>query len=293
MSESPTIAVVLKIAVARLRAARIDDAQLVAQSLLAEALACDRTHLIVNFQRQLNDEELKHYDGMLQRREAGEPLQYIVGRQEFFGLEFEVTPDVLIPRPESELIVEEVLRLAASLAHPVIVDVGTGSGCLAVTIARELPEAHVAATDISSAALAVARRNAQKHQLADRISFVPGDLLVPFSPVPQFDFIVSNPPYIRPDEMPGLQREVRDWEPRIALTDFDDGLTFYRRLLRDAPARLKAGGYLICEMGFEQSEKIRALVEAKEWESPQMLADLQGILRTIVIRKRGNAEVAE
>jgi release factor glutamine methyltransferase len=286
MSESLTIAEALRNAAQRLRASGVADAQLVAQSMLAEALGCDRTHLIVNFQQPVPDDALDVCERMLRRREAGEPLQYILGRQEFFGLEFEVTSDVLIPRPETELIVEEVVRLSAGIACPVIADIGTGSGCIAVTLARELPQAMVTASDISPAAIAIARRNAERHKLADRIQFIVGDLLEPLPPAQQFDFIASNPPYVRADEIEGLQREVRDWEPRLALTDNADGLTFFRRLFDEAPARLKAGGYLLCEMGYEQSEKVCTLVDETLWESPQMPVDLQGIPRTIVLRKK-------
>lgn len=286
MSRSLTIAEALRNAAQRLRASGVDDAQLVAQSILAEALGCDRTHLIVNFQQPVPDKALYACERMLMRREAGEPLQYILGRQEFFGLEFEVTPDVLIPRPETELIIEEVVRLSASIPRPVIADIGTGSGCIAVTIARELPQAIVTASDISPAAIAIACRNAERHKLADRIQFIVGDLLEPLPPEQQFDFIASNPPYVRAEEIEGLQREVRDWEPRLALTDNADGLTFFRRLFSEAHSRLKPGGYLLCEMGYKQSEKVCALVDETLWETPQILSDLQGIPRTIALRKK-------
>jgi release factor glutamine methyltransferase len=224
---------------------------------------------------------------MINRRASGEPLQYITGRQEFFGLEFEVTPDVLIPRPETELIVEETIRMVERdmIARPLIVDAGTGSGCVAVALARELAEARVVASDISEAALRVARRNAARHGLRARIGFVASDLLDAFAEEEFADFILSNPPYVSEEEMPSLQREVRDWEPRLALTDSNDGLSFYRRLLKDAPGRLKPGGHLICEMGYMQSERISAMVNHQVWGGVRLLDDLQGIPRTIVLRK--------
>ena len=281
-----TIAEALQSANASLREAGVPEAQLVAQSLLAEALKCDRTHLIINFNQQLTTEEYENFAALLARRAVGEPLQYITGRQEFFGLEFQVTPDVLIPRPETELIVEEVIRLATGLTAPLIVDIGTGSGCLAVALARELPDARLVATDISFAAVSVAQKNSRRHLLSERISLLVADLLAPFAAAPFADFIVSNPPYVAAAEVPTLQREVRDWEPRVALTDFGDGLNNYRRLFNEAPSRLKSGGYLLCEMGFTQSETIAAMVDETSWKEPRLLADLQKIPRTLVLERR-------
>ena len=277
----PTIADVLKQAAARLRDAAVPNDLLDAQTLLAHALGKDRTYLIINFNETLADDLQTKYQSFIERRAAGEPLQYIVGHQEFYGLEFEVTPAVLIPRPETELIVEETIRLAANITEPVIIDVGTGSGCIAVTLARELEEARVMATDISAAALQVARRNAAKHDLSARIQFLETNLLNGIAV--KADFIVSNPPYIAPHELPTLQREVRDWEPHTALTDFADGLQFYRRLLDEAPAHLKPNGYLIFEMGYQQAETIKAFVDRTIWGDPKALRDLQGIKRTLVL----------
>ena len=277
----PIIADTLKQASQQLRRADVPNDLLDAQTLLAHALGKDRTYLIINFNETLTDDLLATYQALIDRRAAGEPLQYIVGHQEFYGLEFEVTPAVLIPRPETELIVEETIRLAASLAEPAIIDVGTGSGCIAVTLARELETARVMATDISAAALQVARRNAQKHGLSDRVQFLATDLLNGVAV--KADFILSNPPYIAPHEIPTLQREVRDWEPHTALTDFSDGLQFYRRLLTEAPAHLKPKGYLIMEMGYQQAETIKALVDRTVWSEPKALRDLQGIERTLVL----------
>jgi release factor glutamine methyltransferase len=289
-----TIAETLKRASERLRAASVPNDILDAQTLLAHALNKDRTYLIVNFNQPLPDDLITEYESLIARRIAGEPVQYLTGHQEFFGLEFEVTPEVLIPRPETELIIEETIRLVQqkSLSHPdwqpVIVDVGTGSGCIAVTLARELETicqgVRIIATDISAAALLVARRNAAKHGLAERIEFREMNLLADFPAQPFADFIISNPPYIAESEMPALQREVRDWEPRIALTDLADGLSFYRRLLKDAPARLNANGHLICEIGSGQAAAIRAMVDEKVWDDVRILADLQSIPRTFVLR---------
>jgi release factor glutamine methyltransferase len=282
-----TIAETLKEASGMLRAASIANDVLDAQTLLAEAVGQDRTYLIIHFNQRLSEGVLSKFRAMVRRRADGEPLQYITGRQEFFGLDFEVTSDVLIPRPETELIVEETIRLAqqtTSLA-PVIVDVGTGSGCIAVSLARELSGARVFAGDISPAALRVARRNAIRHALAGRVDFVASDLLDAFAEENFADFILSNPPYVSDEEMPTLQREVRDWEPRLALTDSQDGLSLYRRLLRDAPSRLKPGGSLICEMGYTQSASVIGMIDPGVWAEPRLLDDLQGIPRTIVLRR--------
>jgi release factor glutamine methyltransferase len=280
----------------QLRAAAVPNDVLDAQTLLAHALGRDRTYLIINFNEQLSDEIIARYESLVARRAAGEPLQYITGRQEFFGLEFEVTPAVLIPRPETELIIEETLRLVQQQIvtdpawQPLIVDVGTGSGCIAVTLARELEnvcaETRIMATDISSTAIEVAQRNAARHGLSGRIEFREMNLLDDFPPQAFADFIISNPPYVAADEMPGLQREVRDWEPHVALTDFVDGLSFYRRLLKEAPARLRPGGYLICEIGYGQAEAISSLVDETVWSETRLLADLQSIPRILVVRKK-------
>lgn len=278
-----TIAEILKQASAQLRDASVPNDLLDAQTLLAHALGQDRTYLIIHFNQSLSDDLIAQFQTYIHRRATGEPLQYIVGKQAFYGLEFEVTPAVLIPRPETELLVEETLRLAADLAAPIVCDVGTGSGCIAVTVARELATAQVIATDISPAALAVARRNAERNGVLERIEFIESDLLGNVSPSLKADFMLSNPPYIAASEMPTLQREVRDWEPHLALTDFADGLQFYRRLLAEAPNFLKPGGYLIFEMGYQQAATIKALVEPNVWRAPKAWRDLQGIERTMVL----------
>ena len=276
-----TIAETLREATGRLREAAIPNDVLDAQTLLAYALGCDRTHLIINYREELPEEPARKFADLIERRAKGEPLQYITGRQEFFGLEFEVTPDVLIPRPETELIVEETIRLAQEIEKPIIIDVGTGSGCIAVALARELPGARLIATDISPAAIEVARRNAGRYDL--EIDFRVTDLLP--DDVPPADFVVSNPPYIAESEMSGLQREVRDWEPGPALTDFGDGLEFYRRLLTEAVHRLKPGGRMILELGFSQAEQVTGMIDPGRWNLENLLNDLQGIPRTLVLQR--------
>ncbi len=280
------IAETLKLASAALRDASVPNDLLDAQTLLAHALVCDRTHLIVHYNQELSQTQLENYDKLIARRAAGEPLQYITGHQEFFGLDFEVTPAVLIPRPETEIIIEETIRLAQPKHQPLIVDVGTGSGCIAVTLARELSGAQVVATDISAEALAVALHNAKRNGVAERVQFICADLLNDLPAEPFADFIISNPPYVAAHEISTLQREVRDWEPHLALTDHGDGLSFYRRLLQDTPPRLQAGGYFICEMGYTQAEAITSMLAGDIWSEHYLLDDLQGLPRTLVARKR-------
>ena len=288
MQPAITISEVLKSASKYLRDSAVPNDLLDAQTLLAEALGRDRTYLIINYHQEIPAEVLEKYRILIERRAAGEPLQYITGHQEFFGLEFEVTADVLIPRPETEIIIEETIRLArgAKLEKQLIIDVGTGSGCIGITLARELEGARVIATDISHAALMVAKRNARRHGQEKRIGFIVSDLLLALAQPLLADFIISNPPYVSEEDLPGLQREVRDWEPRLALTDFGDGLSFYRSLFEQAPGRLRPGGHLICEMGYTQSEKILAMIDPVYWDEPFVLDDLQGIPRTLVVQRR-------
>jgi release factor glutamine methyltransferase len=289
----PTYAETLREAAQRLRMAAVPNDLLDAQSLLALALGQDRTYLIVHYHDEVPREVLPAFWRFLERRCAGEPLQYITGRQAFFGLDFEVTTAVLIPRPETELIVEEILRLAGTEhsgwlgedLSPLVIDVGTGSGCLAIAIARELPQARVLAVDRSFAALEVAVRNGCRHQVADRVQWIVGDLLEPLEERPLAWAIVSNPPYLAIEEIAGLAREVREWEPRMALTDGGDGLDFHRRLLREAPSRLAAGGYLLIELGYQQSAAVLEMIDPQIWEAPRVLPDLQGIARTLVLQR--------
>jgi len=229
------------------------------------------------------------YDSLVERRATREPLAYIVGAREFWGLEFEVSPAVLIPRPSTELIVEAVLDRFPDPAAPFsMADVCTGCGCVAVAIAHERSRASVVATDISRDALAVARRNAARHGVAPRVSFRETDLL---GGVPgPFDVIVANPPYVLERAASALQPEVRDHEPAVALFGGADGLSLVTRLVADAPGRLRGGGCLIFEFGFGQDVEIEALVAASaDLDLVDVRRDLQGIARTAVARKRVRA----
>lgn len=257
--------------------------------LLAHVLGVDRTHLLVKSEEQVGDAHYKSFLRLIERRAAGEPLQYITGHQEFFGLDFSVTSAVLIPRPETEFLVERVIKLMDdSMQSPVIVDVGTGSGCIAVALAVHLPRARVIATDLSAVALQVARINAERHGVAGRIEFMQGDLLEPLETLrldDSVDVLASNPPYVNEGTTELIQREVIDWEPREALFGGVEGLDFYRRLLAEGSKFVRSRGYLVFEIGYNQLDAITEIIAALEWELVDVTNDLQGIPRTVTLRK--------
>jgi release factor glutamine methyltransferase len=219
-----------------------------------------------------------NFRALVQRRLAGEPIQYITGEQEFYGLPFRVTEDVLIPRPETEHLVERALELAAGFERPRIVDVGTGSGAITIAMACRLPEARITAVDISAAALEVARENAERNCVAGRIDFRKSDLLAAVEDE-QFEMVASNPPYVASSDRDSLSVEVRDHEPALALFAGEDGLNVYRRLIPAAFAVLTAGGFLLMEIGYGQSEAVAALLEQAGFERIEFVLDLQGIAR--------------
>jgi release factor glutamine methyltransferase len=220
---------------------------------------------------------------LVARRLAGEPIQYITGLAEFYGLSFQVNRDVLIPRPETEHLMEKAIDLAAAFAHPRIVDVGTGSGAIAVALARHLPQSEIIATDLSVPALAVARANADRHNVADRVRFFEGDLLVPVAGG-TFDLVVSNPPYVSQHDRATLSVEVREYEPAQALYAGDDGLAIYRRLIPAAFAALSPGGYMVLEIGFGQSGAVGNLLRTAGFHGIEFNSDLQGIPRVASAR---------
>lgn len=274
----------------KLRAAGVPDARREAGSLMAYALNRDRSFLLGHADDQITEEQESVFGEYLGVRMTGKPLQYITGHQEFYGLDFEVTSDVLIPRPETELLVETSLKLMVGLeTAPFICDVGTGSGCVVIALLhelREFPGARAVAIDISEAALAVATRNAARHSVRDRIEFVVSDCFANLAPGQrQFDLIVSNPPYVTVGAMATLQREVRDFEPRLALEAGADGLSVVRRLLIEADGFLKSGGHFIFEIGFDQSAAVEKLVGRDTWKLLDIHKDLQGIPRTVSLRK--------
>jgi release factor glutamine methyltransferase len=278
-----SVSEILREATQILDSAGVPEARREAGSLLSFILHKDRTFLISHAEDPIDDESLSSYREVVERRASGEPLQYITGVQDFFGREFRVTPDVLIPRPETELLVEAALEFSGSS----LCDVGTGSGCIAVTLLCELPEARAVAIDKSPAALEIARLNAGTLAVSDRATFVMSDCFDALDPSEfQFDLIASNPPYVAEAIVAGLQREVRDHEPMIALSPGPDGLSMIRRLLRDAPPFLKPSGHLIMEIGFDQGEAVQRLVNEKQWHLVGLRPDLQGIPRIVILRKK-------
>ncbi|HEV2912746.1 MAG TPA: peptide chain release factor N(5)-glutamine methyltransferase [Pyrinomonadaceae bacterium] len=273
----------------RLRQAGVGEARREALSLLADVISRDQTFLLTHPEHAIAPAALKRFRAVVERRAKGEPQQYIRGRQEFFGLEFEVTPAVLIPRPETELLVETALELldATKGVLPALVcDVGTGSGCIAVTILHEEARARATGLDISHAALRVAARNASRHGVAARLDLVAADCFAALDAArARFSLIVSNPPYVAEEALVGLQREVRCFEPRVALTPGGDGLRIIRKLLTQAPRLLLPGGHLLMEIGFDQGAAVERLIDRRAWQLLDIHKDLQGIPRTVALRK--------
>ena len=281
-----TIAEALREASQILQRTGVPEARREAGSLLSFVITKDRTFLISHAEDQLDEASLDQFREAVERRAAGEPLQYISGVQDFFGREFRVTTDVLIPRPETELLVEAALEVVSDAA-PFICDVGTGSGCIAVTLLCEIVAARSVALDKSPAALEIAKLNAERLSVAERAVFVVSDCFESLdSHQYKFVLIASNPPYVSADVLAGLQREVRDHEPLVALSPGPDGLSVIRRLLIEAPAFLKQDGHLIMEIGFDQGERVQALVDAGVWRLLELRPDLQGIPRIVVLQKR-------
>jgi len=308
----------LKHGIAQLRAAHVASDTLAAELLLLHATQRERTYLYSHPEAELTTEEIGTYQTLLDGRVSGLPVQHLTGKQEFWGLSFEVTPNVLIPRPETEHLIEVALdRLALRElragrpnkndgAGLLIADIGTGSGCIAVALAKELPQAQIFASDISSQALAVARRNAERHSVAARVHFVESNLFdrlslagaryvlpnegpaslfrVPEEP-PLFDLIVSNPPYIGLRDAPSLAREVRDHEPVLALYGGEEGYEFYAGLIAQSAAHLKPGGLLVLELGHDSLPAVQPLLDAPLWTNVGVTNDLAGIPRVISAEK--------
>jgi len=282
---SLSIAEALQIAGDELGRAGVPEARKEARSLLAHVLDVEWAVFITTPDKPLAASSLNRFQELVSRRSTGEPVQYITGVQDFYGRRFEVTRDVLIPRPETEGLVETVLPLLSVAAPIRICDVGTGSGCIAITVLCENPSVHAVGLDISAAALEVAKRNAIAHNVANRISFIKSDCFDALADDTAFELIVSNPPYVSAKVLPGLQREVRDHEPRVALTPGVDGLAVIKRLITDAPRFLKPEGHLVIEIGFDQSESIPALVDPAIWQLIDIVPDLQQIPRIVVLKK--------
>ncbi|MGH9493003.1 MAG: N5-glutamine methyltransferase family protein [Terriglobales bacterium] len=322
-------------AIDRLTVANVGSPRMNAEVLLMFTLACDRAHLYAHAKRELSPDEHSRYQAALEERARGKPAQYITGHQEFWGLDFLVSPAVLIPRPETEHVIETVLELARELdrppraleRQPKIVDVGTGSGCIALALAKELPGAEIVGVDISAAALEIARANAARLQLDQRVTFIQNNLLTGLesnllaglpavgavvgtgdspaqatvvgagdSPAQEnnssrlegktgnFDFVVSNPPYVGEAHPEKVQREVREFEPKVAVFAGESGMEVYRQLIPQARTALNPGGWLVVEIGPDPvGAAVRALLEG--WQEVRVTHDLQGIPRVVAARK--------
>jgi release factor glutamine methyltransferase len=268
---------------------------LAAELLLLHVLGRDRAWIYGHPEEEVSAADAARFFELIARRAAGVPTQHLTGKQEFWGLEFEVSPDVLIPRPETEHVIEVALdRLAVRELRAgrkqtltgkglQIADVGTGSGCIAIALAKELPGSTIFATDISSAALAVGRRNAMRHNVANQVQFLEGNLLDIVAT--QFDLIASNPPYVGRREAETLMREVRDHEPQIALYGGEEGYEFYADLIAQAAAHLKPGGLLILELGHNSLPAVQPLLDVPMWTNVGVTNDLAGIPRVIAAER--------
>jgi len=266
-----------------LRKGGVNEARREAGSLLAHVLDRDRGFVIAHASDSLADAQYHDFHRLISRRTRGEPLQYITGHREFFKLDFEVSPDVLIPRPETELIVEAALELCKDDPAPFLADIGTGSGCIAISLLHELPAAVAVGTDISRAALNVARRNAERYGVHERLTLVESDCFAAVCLTNPFSLITSNPPYVSEAELERVPREVR-FEPRAALAGGPDGLSVIRRLLTEARPFIRSGGHLVFEIGFGQRETVEKLIDRRLWKLREIRKDLQGIRRTFVLQ---------
>jgi release factor glutamine methyltransferase len=291
----------LRMGISRLREKQVASYTLAAELLLLHVLGRDRAWLYAHPEEPINSQELETFLCLISRRANGEPTQHLTGKQEFWSLEFEVTPDVLIPRPETEHVIEVALdRLALRelrAGRPqktkgegfLIADIGTGSGCLAIALAKELPAATVYATDISPAALAVARRNAVRHGVEERIRFLESDLSRPISAggtkESAFDLIVSNPPYIPKRDANTLAREVRDHEPAVALYGGEEGYELYASLIALARRYLRPGGIFVAELGHDSLPAVQPLLDGPQWTAVSVSNDLAGIPRVIAAER--------
>jgi len=289
---TPSVAGSLSRAIVKLTAQGIETPRLDAELLLAHALGIGRTRLYTCLRDVLLPEQEATFWQCIQRRTQREPLQYITGVREFWSLEFKVDRRALIPRPETEVVVETGLRLITSSAvgtpAPRILDVGTGSGCIAIALATELPHATIWATDVSAEALSLAHENARYHNVEERIRFLSGNLFAPLAGKEgSFDLIIANPPYIARSEFNILPPEVRDWEPRGALDGGNNGLDFYRYLVSEGPRYLCSGGWLVMELGAGQSPAVTRLIqEQSDLQDSSCVQDYAGHPRVGVARKR-------
>ena len=269
------------------RSAGVGLSALSSDLLLGFVAGRDRIYVLSHSEDALPEESWHRFRSLVLRHAKGEPLQYLTGEREFYGLAFQVTPSVLIPRPETEILVEAALQIIRKNFNSNVrfVDVGTGSGCIAVSIAHEIPLSGGWATDISGQALEIASSNAMRHKVSERIQCVRADLLDCFPRKPAFDLILSNPPYVTLQECDTLPSSVKDYEPNLALFGGPDGLEFYRRLIPEALPRLNHGGYLLFEAGAGQADRISRIIEKEGLILLEILNDLQKIPRCLIARK--------
>ncbi|HKW26590.1 MAG TPA: peptide chain release factor N(5)-glutamine methyltransferase [Terriglobales bacterium] len=272
----------IQTAVQRLEAAHVGSPRMNAELLAMFVLGCDRAYLYAHGERALTKNEMARYDDALGERARGVPAQYITGHQEFWGMDLIVSPVVLIPRPETEHVIETVLELAQDRPPHNMVDVGTGSGCIALALAKEFPQAKIHATEISAEALEIARANAARHQLQERVQFHKTDLLAGIEEG-GFDYVVSNPPYIGDREADSVEAQVRSFEPHLALFAGPSGLEVFARLIPQARKALQPGGWLVMEMGHSSGERVCELL--KGWEELRINKDLQGIARVVAAQR--------
>ena len=273
-------------AVDRLEAAGVGSPRMNAEVLLMFVLGVNRAYLYAHPERELSSEEQARYDEIIAQRSKDVPSQYITGHQEFWGLDFLVSPAVLIPRPETEHLVETVLELAREVTNPHIVDVGTGSGCIALALAHELKGADVYAVDLSIEALEIARANAARLQLDRRVRFLQSNVLEALADRHDFDFVVSNPPYVGFHEADKVQRSVFAYEPRLAVFAGDNGLDVIRPLITQAHTALKPGGWLAMEIGYSMRDTVLALLSPTLWDDIGLVPDYLGIPRVVTAKKR-------
>lgn len=285
-----TLKQALTSAIVELETNAVGSPRMNAEVLLMFTIGCDRAYLYSHPERELNPDEQARYDEAIARRASGYPSQYITGHQEFWGLDLVVTPAVLIPRPETEHIVEVVVEIARvadyneETRRPKLIDVGTGSGAIALALAKELPNSDVYATDVSVEALEVARANAARLQLESRIRFAQSDVLASIRRDGSFDFVVSNPPYVALSEADKVQDVVKKFEPKQAVFAGEHGLDVIRRLIPQAHEALQWGGYLVMEIGYSMSEQVMGIMEG--FEEVHAVPDLAGIPRVVLGRKR-------
>jgi len=253
-----------------------------AELLLADIIGCKRLELYLSFDRPLSETEVQKYREHIKRRGNFEPLQYITGKVDFYGLEFKVNPCVLIPRPETELLVENILIQFPKEKKLIILDIGTGSGNIAISLAANLPEAKIISTDISEEALQVANENSEWHNVSGRIKFIKHNILKnDMNDFPMFDIIVSNPPYVSKESYSSLQREIKDFEPGIAVTDGNDGYTFFKEIAFKASSKLNESGKLIFEIAQGQSDEAKNIMVKNNFSNIGVIKDYQNIDRII------------